>query len=116
MKKTAIIFSFFTVIHGIIFSQNIYVQNVRGYVLDKDSENPIPGVTVLIPDMETDIFSVSDEFGYFKLENVPVGRINIRAMLIGYNYFELSATSPEDLSTYKLRLVPDEINYLISYV
>ena len=70
-----------------IFGQNHFAQNVRGYVIDLDSETPVPGVTVLVSNIEPKIVTVTDESGYFKLKDVPVGRINIQAMLLGYQFY-----------------------------
>lgn len=72
-----------------VSGQTYFTQTVRGYVIDQDSESPVPGVMVLIADSDPQIVSVTDASGYFKLENVPVGRITVQAMLLGYQFAEL---------------------------
>ncbi len=69
-------------------AQNILTQNVRGKVVDIESQSPIPGVTVVVTSLKPEIGTITDAEGNFRLENIPVGRISVGAMLVGYNYFE----------------------------
>ena len=69
-------------------AQTHYTQTVRGKVIDIESQSPIPGVTVLV-NSEPKIVTVSDAEGYFRLEDVPVGRITIHAMFISYQFVEI---------------------------
>ncbi len=80
-----IIFSISAELNG----QTDLTQTVRGTVIDKESQSPVPGVTVLIVNSNPQIVTVTDNSGYFRLENVPVGRITLRAMMLSYNPFEL---------------------------
>ena len=63
------------------FSQET-AQTIRGRILDADTRTPLPGANVLIHDPK--LGAVSDFDGYFRIENVPVGRINLRISFIGY--------------------------------
>lgn len=64
-------------------SQNL-TQNIRGKVVDRESETPLPGVTLIISDVEPVIGATTDEQGNFILTHVPVGRHNIVVKLMGY--------------------------------
>jgi hypothetical protein len=60
-------------------------QTVKGRVLDKDSRQPIVGVMVVIVDSEPVIGTTTDIDGYFALESVPLGRINLAFSFVGYH-------------------------------
>jgi hypothetical protein len=58
-------------------------QTVRGTVLDAESRQPLPGVTVtLLPDQQKG--TSTDEKGNFVLHDVPVGRQSFRFTLLGF--------------------------------
>jgi len=59
-------------------------QVVKGTVLDEQSEIPLIGASVELLDAEN-IGTTTDADGYFRLENVPVGRQNLRISYLGYN-------------------------------
>ena len=58
-------------------------QNIRGRVIDKQSETPLPGVNVYIIG-EGSIGTTTDGDGYYLLEKVPVKRVTIAFSFIGY--------------------------------
>ena len=62
-------------------------QNVKGIILDKQSEMPLIGATIEL--LGTDNGTVTDIDGYFRLENVPVGRQSFRVSYLGYNSITL---------------------------
>ncbi len=62
-------------------------QNVKGTILDKQSEMPLIGATIEL--LDTDNGTVTDIDGYFRLENVPVGRQSFRVSYLGYNSITL---------------------------
>ena len=59
-------------------SQNAAItQTVRGTITDREANSPLLGVNVAIYVGDKLIGgSATDEKGYFRIENVPVGRIN----------------------------------------
>jgi hypothetical protein len=64
---------------GICMSQDPNIsQTVRGAITDRESNAPLLGVNVAIYVGEKLIGgSATDEHGEFRIEKVPVGRINI---------------------------------------
>ncbi len=52
-----------------------------GVVMEKGTTNPIPGVTVNLP--QYGIWSVTDKDGMFEMQNVPVGETQIELNFIG---------------------------------
>ncbi len=67
-----------------LFSQEKYAQVIRGTIIDKITRLPLPGANVVL--MNTDIPQgiSTDANGVFRLENIPVGRQNIRVSFMGY--------------------------------
>ena len=75
-----------------------HAATVSGKVLNETGE-PLPAVTVILPDLEIGAFS--DEEGRFRLENVPVGRHTIEFRFVGYRTIRsevvVSETEPKVL-------------------
>ena len=59
-------------------------QTVSGQVIDKDSQEPLIGVSVSVKDAEPAIGAVTDLNGKFSLKNVAVGRLQIQCAYVGY--------------------------------
>jgi hypothetical protein len=57
---------------------------IKGLVVDKQSESPLPGATIELLNVEQAIGVITDMDGYFTLENVPLGRQMIRVSYIGF--------------------------------
>ncbi len=77
-----------------------HTQTIRGTIIDKDSQLPLIGANVLLPESETNLGSTTDIDGNFKLENIPVGRINLAVSYIGYEPLllrQLLVTSGKEL-------------------
>lgn len=60
------------------------VQTIRGQVLDADALIPLPGATVVLLGTDPVIGTSTDLDGYFRLENIPVGRVSLEVRFIGY--------------------------------
>jgi len=76
-------------------------QTVKGKVIDKDSKTPLWGATVMIVDSGKVYGAITDTSGYFKIENVPVGRQTVKVTYIGYEDLELPnvlVNSEQDIS------------------
>ncbi len=59
-------------------------QTIRGQVIDEDSKLPLIGVTVMIEDSSPPIGATTNNDGDFRIEKVPVGRVNLQLSYIGY--------------------------------
>lgn len=83
---------FLLLITAVSFAQS---GQLKGLVVDKQSEQPLQGATIELLNVETTIGAITDFDGYFTLENVPLGRQIIRVSFIGFE----SATLPNIVIT-----------------
>ncbi len=82
--KIKFIFICIFIFQGIqIFSQDL-TQTIKGKVVDDDIQIPLPGATVMILESDPLIGGTTDMDGYFRLENVPLGRYDVQIRYIGY--------------------------------
>lgn len=63
--------------------QTLY-QTVRGTVVDKISQTPVPGAVVQLSGAEPANVTSTDANGKFKLSNVPVGKQSLKITYLGY--------------------------------
>jgi hypothetical protein len=74
-------------------------QTVRGVVVDRESQVPLPGASVYIPGTDPVLGAMTDGEGRFRLEKVPVGRHDVAISYIGYETFifrEVMITSSKE--------------------
>lgn len=62
----------------------VYYQNVRGQIVDQDSKLPLIGVHIIILNTSPLIGTSTDIDGNFRIENIPIGRINLQLTHMGY--------------------------------
>ncbi len=87
MKNVLLTFSLFFSLPILLFPSNGYAQNtqtVKGKVIDQQSEMPLIGATIEWVNPNETIGTVTDIDGYFRLENIPLGRQEFRISFIGY--------------------------------
>jgi hypothetical protein len=65
-------------------------QTIRGTVIDADSKSPLTGAQITLIDSKPLTGTLTNEFGTFKLENIPIGRITLQINHIGYEPKTLS--------------------------
>jgi iron complex outermembrane receptor protein len=66
----------------ILSHQLIYAQNkISGIVTDQDNQ-PLPGATIFVSDMNKG--TISDKYGKYMLSDLPDGKIRIVFSFIGY--------------------------------
>ncbi len=82
MKSKIFFLGFILSLSAATFAQQL-TQNIRGRVIDMQSETPLPGVNVYIVG-ESSIGTTTDGEGYYLLEKVPVQRVTINFSFIGY--------------------------------
>ena len=88
MKKTVILLILFQLIGVAAFSQEDarnYYQTIRGVVVDKQTQTPLPGANIVLLGSDPQKGTVSNTLGEFRLENVPTGRKEIMVSFIGYH-------------------------------
>ncbi len=56
--------------------------SIAGTVIDQTTEQPLPGVNIII--LDSDRGAASDGEGHFIIPKLPVGSYHLRAMMIGY--------------------------------
>ncbi len=66
-----------------MLAQNLS-QTIRGKIVDADNKMPLTGATIVIQDSDPIIGTVTGLDGTFRIENVPVGRINMQIGFMGY--------------------------------
>jgi len=71
------------------YSQSI-TQTIRGRVVDNLTETPLAYANVMVLNTVPLIGTISDEDGYFVIENVTVGRHNIMVTMMGYESYVLN--------------------------
>lgn len=83
------IFYLHTILYLLLASFNLNAQSksptqtIRGIVVDKSSGTPLAYVTVGLTNLPQ-IGATTDDDGKFILKNIPIGRHDIRATLVGY--------------------------------
>ena len=78
-------------------------NTIHGYVLDAETKVPIPFVYVHIEELNRT--SSTDENGYFSIQNVPVGEIQITAHRLGYKTKSLSFEHQNPESSTELEIL-----------
>jgi hypothetical protein len=82
-KKIVIFIACFSLFSLRLLSQTP-LQTVRGVVVDKVSQAPLPGAVVVLVNSNPLMGTSTDENGKFKLEKVPVGKQSLKITFIGY--------------------------------
>jgi hypothetical protein len=84
-KKIASILLFFCLLalQNTVFAQGT-TQVVRGKITDAASKAEVIGATVQVLNMPSQIATVTDVEGKFRLVGVPIGRITLKITYIGY--------------------------------
>jgi hypothetical protein len=81
MKYFLILLSIFLI--NTVFSQEL-TQTIRGTVLDKQTQSPLPGAVISILNSEPTKATTTDENGKFRFDNVLLGRKQLKISLISY--------------------------------
>jgi len=87
MKKI-VISIILLIVNLVAFSQEVnktYVQVIRGVVVDKQTQTPLPGANIVLLETAPPKGTVSNAEGEFRLENVSTGRQEIIVSFIGYH-------------------------------
>lgn len=68
----------------------IETQTIRGRVIDRESKVSLPYANILVLNTNPQKGVTTDSEGYFKIENLPVGRYSLQISFIGYEKAVLS--------------------------
>ena len=82
MKTFVVLFKIF-LLPAILLANN-NSQTVKGKIVDAQSLYPISFATVRVIDSDPVIGTTTDENGFFKLNEVPVGRQSLKFSFVGY--------------------------------
>ncbi len=84
--KTKVLLLFIIVINfAFAQKQEGFKQNIRGTVIDKVTQMPLPGASVVLKNTNPIIGTTTDFDGNYKLENIDVGRHSLIITFIGFD-------------------------------
>ena len=66
------------------FSSNIQTQTIRGRIIDQDSKTSLIGANIIILGSNPVKGTSSDVKGYFRIDQVHVGRVDLQITCLGY--------------------------------
>jgi hypothetical protein len=69
---------------NVALAQTNPTQTIRGTVLDKNIQTPLGGASIILAGSEPLTGTVADSNGVFRLDNVPVGRQELKISYLGY--------------------------------
>ena len=76
-------------------------QTIKGKIIDNESQIGLPGATIVVLNSNPLRGTISDKDGYFRLDNVLVGRISLKISFISYEDLyisDLSVNSGKEIS------------------
>lgn len=82
MKTTYLTIAMILISFTIIAQE--YTQTLRGNITDVDTQVTLPGANIVITDTDPLMGGTTDMNGNYWIENVPVGRHNIKVSYVGY--------------------------------
>ena len=110
MKNLVLILTLFISVLSVNAQE--YKQTIRGTITDSETQETLPGANIVILDTDPLMGGSSDSQGNYQIDNVPVGRHNIKVTYMGYedahfseielitgNQLVLNVQLTEDVST-----------------
>jgi hypothetical protein len=79
-----------SILPGNLSAQSTIIQTVRGTVVDKSSQSPLPGANIILSGSDPLIGTVTDQNGNFTLTDIPIGRQSFEISFVGYQSQKLS--------------------------
>jgi len=68
-----------------LFSQVYLRQTIKGTISDARTNVPLAGATVILLNSDPLVGTTSDTLGKFRLENIPVGKQQVKVTYVGYS-------------------------------
>ncbi|TMM58308.1 TonB-dependent receptor [Maribacter algarum] len=88
-QKSLLTALFFFFIFSFSFAQTL-TQTVKGKIVDAETGAPLLGANVIVLNTNPARGAITDEDGYFRLEDIPVGRASFQFTYLGYEDFVIS--------------------------
>ena len=95
---------------GMSFGQEPCSCFVKGKVLDRETNHPIPGATILIP--ESGIGAITDTAGVYRIQNLCPKRYTLVSRIIGYKETRLTLTLEHETAGHQDFLLDEEAVHL----
>ncbi len=83
MRRLHLFLSILLVVPLTLFGQNPD-QTIRGRIADIETNTGLQGAVVTILTLNTPLSAITDSFGEFTMEKIPVGRYKITVAHLGY--------------------------------
>jgi hypothetical protein len=83
LKYLQILILILFAVSGHSYAQTL-TQTIRGTVVDKQSQSPLIGASVILLNTTPTQGAVTDENGKFRIPNAPTGRQQLKVMYVGY--------------------------------
>jgi hypothetical protein len=84
MRKMKHIFlSLILILHMQNYAQEL-TQTIRGTVVDKQTQSPLPGAIISILNSDPLLVTSTNELGKFRIDHVPLGRKQIKISFVSY--------------------------------
>jgi len=82
----------------------IQAATIKGKVIDKESEEPLIGATIKV--VGTNFGAITDKFGKYTIKNVPTGKYQMSASMIGYTvkFESVKITKDEEVEKENFKL------------
>lgn len=77
----------------IVWTWSVQAQVIRGYVKDSQTKEPLAGATIVLK--ESGRYSITDESGYFLINQLAKGSHEAEVRFVGYKSNDLSLTTDE---------------------
>ena len=62
-----------------------FTQTIKGRIIDNQTQMPLPGANVVLMNNDPQIGTITDDDGYFRIDDVVTGRVSLQVSFIGYN-------------------------------
>ena len=86
MKKAFLIIFLTSLFYSILIAQD-YTQTIKGKVVDIDTQIPLPGASIVIVNSDPVKGTTTNLDGYYRLEKVGYGRIDLMISYMGYETY-----------------------------
>ncbi len=96
-------FTFLSIVSLLLLSNLLFAQatqSISGTITDKQSGYPLIGTNIMTLGLENELGTSTDENGFFRLENLPIGRVALEVSYLGYEpaiLSNLQLTSAKEL-------------------